>query len=280
MKDQSFDPKIKKISIIIIALFISLVLCELILNLPLQNALNFGSDHDAFIEMLGKAVELERSDDNNTDMVYKFMFNIVTASHWAMEKLNEDSKDLFPLISIEINLKISLLILVLIIISIALKESIKDLMTFKWIMFFSIMIVGVLYSYLVPPTEYFVFFLALIGVLLFNFIAFYNSSKLIYWLIVPLIVAIFVTYPSLRNGLLYTYFLRVTLPSGIYYVIQLLKSATSFILPSIAFYFFLKEIIYEKSFAEVTIDSAQDSSTNSNLRSNKIKNKSISDRMT
>jgi hypothetical protein len=264
LQTQSFDPKIKKISILIAGLFVALLISNAIFNLPFRFALNFhyyqnnyestSREVDKFNTMHNKAWKIAEG-EGKENVVVKMGYT----TEQTFNELNNAVASAWPLLAFGSNLRPTLLILFMIIISFASKELIKDKTKFKWALILFNLLFGVVYALVVSyntdraffGNQYFlewrlVFYLLITGSVFFNLIAFYQSKKILNWIIIPTILGtlsfFFISFDSLLD-----YYSRAQLSSLFVYLLAFLSIIVSFILPSIAFYFFLKEFIYEPS---------------------------------
>ncbi len=270
-KNQSIDLNIKRISILIIGLFISLMITEAIVVAPIRIALDFkeyendfektSREYDRYSIMHNEAKKLSQDEDNKS--FYKKV---------QLDRFKNEVQQNYPYFYFGGLFRSSLLILLMIILTYAAKELIKDQTKLKWAIVFAILLIGIFFAILVTvftEKEFedmkFLFYLLLTISISFNFIAFYNSKKIGYWILTPSIIAIvfliffnfydfrwvndYYEYPLLSFesfNLKLAYYARTQLSTLLYYSLLYLAFAFYFVLPSVTIYLFLKEFVFTR----------------------------------
>lgn len=263
-QNQSFDPKIKKISILMLGLFLSLLATGVIFNFPIQNSLKFDVNNEEDIkEYIEIREEARKLAEENKDWTPHNNLKWTTEFEGAQDmiKLEKTAKRYFPLINFNIIGRIALLLLIMIILTYASAELIKDSNRLKWVIILLNLIVGVAFAFTVTTNQSWLsvkwgrleYYLSIAVSIFFCLLAFYDSRKLVYWIIVPAVVAFIYTIvsASFENliGVYHReigYLLRIQLSTLGFFLLRFLGLASYFILPSVTFYLFLREFIYDK----------------------------------
>lgn len=261
-KDQSFELKIKKISIILLSLFASLFIAGFILNYIINTSLKFDINNADDIK---EYIELRR-DANSLAKQDKYYLNYFgDASTYQilddMIALNKKADYYFSTLHFEDAIKISLLILVMMVLTIASTELIKDLNVLKWVLVFGNLLVGVIFTYIIVSKESSFFgynigsrsngntlllYISISASIAFCILIFYNIKKIIYWVLVPSVTGLLLAFGSIDYTFHIGYYGRAAFSTPLFYMLRYLFLIAFIVLPSISFYLFLKEIIYKK----------------------------------
>lgn len=276
-QDQSFDPKIKELSILIIVLVCALFVAGFVFNYPIQSSLSFDADDEGDVENFIEVYKEAFYPGN----VLNSYFTVIGAME-KMNKLKANAGLYYPLVNLEILWKITLLILILIIISFGANELIKDPNKLKWAIILAILAVGLVYSFIVSNEsngfisstndELLFLSLSITFCIFFCTIAFYNNQDYKQWIYTSAIVSLVFAISSggFNKPEKLEPYLNVQFSTIFFYLFRYLYLSSLIILPSLAFHHFLKSFIYESSSSKV---SGSLSEVSSKEEYNKLKDK-------
>jgi len=256
-QDQKIDPKIKRISFIVLGLIISIIINHFIFNYPRQSSLTFNYDEssnrvleqeiETFQKLYREAWELA-DEEGNGSLAPKYISDSPIKLAEIFNALNTQVKTIFPLFDFGSTIRPTLLIIIMILISFAVNELIKNPLKLKWLIISLNLSAGVLYSFILfllsDNENRLISYLLMTGSIIFSLLAFYNSRKIMSWILISAIISIIYTVSTFDQWFGY-YLLRIRLSSLVFYFLTYLESILSFILPCIAFFLFINEFIYK-----------------------------------
>lgn len=266
--NKAYGPKLKKISFLIIQLFVTLLISNALFNYPLQRSLNLSESNENFIEILNKAEAMAKA-ENEFDAIANLINPLGPLKTFRMQRTLEDvyisvketRQFSFPLLDFNSALVISLFMLISLIGSLILYNSISNSNKLKTSLGSFNLIAGLVFTYIVynlqsniEASEFpyywqsYLFYLFLTGSIFLNFIAFYKSKKIISWLLIPAILSgfcLYISQPYYHYGL--AYIVRVQLSTALFYLLNYGHMAVAMVLSTITIYLFLKEFIHKTS---------------------------------